>query len=172
MRSLVKERGIFLQSIGLDPDDALRWASKWQNLRSHSKSRGAVCNLTFEEYMGLVCEAGINNPDQIGRKAHLYQMGRIGDTGNYELGNCRFITMAQNAQEKLINGGYEVSDSQRKRVAEFHGKRYRVVSPDGEVFEGKNLNQFCKEHGLDQGNMSGVCNGHQKHSKGWTGVYL
>ena len=36
---------------------------------------------------------------------HEYQMGRIGDTGNYSVDNCRFIPRTQNIMERVVNGG-------------------------------------------------------------------
>lgn len=46
---------------------------------------------------------------------------------------------------------------------------YFLTDPDGVVHETTSLNQFCKEHGLSQGNMSSVINGRYSQHKGWTG---
>ena len=49
-------------------------------------------------------------------------------------------------------------------------KKWIVRSPDGEIFEPENLKQFCREHGLADSAMVGVCNGKPKFwsHKGWT----
>lgn len=47
-------------------------------------------------------------------------------------------------------------------------KTYHLVSPEGKVFKGSNLNQFCKEHNLDSRNIYRVIKGIQGHYKGWT----
>ena len=52
------------------------------------------------------------------------------------------------------------------------GRRFRVKSPDGVVYEGKNLRAFCVEHSLDDQYMSRTCRGLQRQHKGWTGSYL
>ena len=51
------------------------------------------------ELVELLNDAGITVND-IGQRSHQYQLGRYGDTGAYEMGNCRFITARENAQEK------------------------------------------------------------------------
>ncbi|USE39519.1 hypothetical protein [Endozoicomonas sp. SCSIO W0465] len=49
--------------------------------------------------MQLVFNAGLSHPKQIGLASNDYQLGRIGDTGGYVMGNCRFITQKQNKKE-------------------------------------------------------------------------
>lgn len=46
---------------------------------------------------------------------------------------------------------------------------YSLVSPEGELHIIKNLEQFCKEHELNQAAMVKVVNGKRPHHKGWTG---
>lgn len=48
-------------------------------------------------------------------------------------------------------------------------KVYFLKDPDGTEYRTENLNTFCKEHGLNQGNMSSVCSGRYSQHKGWTG---
>ena len=108
-KAVTKERAEVLRRIGLDPTQVDAWFGKWQNLKCSSKQRGSICLLTFEQYVSLAKETGLTEPQQIGKKSQLYQMARIGDTGNYELGNCRFVTMSQNAKERADNGGAAVS---------------------------------------------------------------
>lgn len=112
----------------------------------------------------MAVEAGISDPDSIGRKSGQYQMGRYGDKGIYEKGNCRFITREQNQLERVLNGG--MIDQQTSM-----SKRFRIVSPSGVVYNGSNLYAFCGEHSLDQGSMAAVCRGKYKQHKGWKGCY-
>jgi group I intron endonuclease len=44
-------------------------------------------------------------------------------------------------------------------------KEWEIITPQGEKFIIKNLNKFCRENGLDQGNMMKVANGKSKHCK-------
>jgi len=194
----------------------MSWKNKWRNLINNSKLAGNTCLLSLEEYINLALEAGLVSPDQIGCTPESFQMARYGDKGNYEVGNCRFITMKENLLEKKINGGvqsgadklrgrtkddtnYLRSSSERQKgrinqgsekaaqikkgttkynnpslakTADKQSKHYRLVSPSGEIFEGKNLTEFCKQHGLHQGCMSNVIAGRIKHHKGWTGEFI
>jgi len=52
------------------------------------------------------------------------------------------------------------------------GKRIRLVSPDGLVYEPEILDTFCVEHGLIRQNVHKVCKGQRKHTKGWTAAYI
>ena len=50
--------------------------------------------------------------------------------------------------------GKNQSDYQKQRVRETRQKTYIVTTPTGETLTVTNLSQWCKERGLDQGNMS------------------
>ena len=54
------------------------------------------------------------------------------------------------------------------RVTEFKPKSFRVMSPDGVIYEGINLTQFAKEHNLTQTSIINVNNRKAKSHKGWT----
>jgi hypothetical protein len=127
-------------------------------------------------------------------------MGRLGDIGDYKIGNCRFITMKQNVLEKIINGGSYRGSKFRGltadtcsglasmvkkitgRTKKSHSsiadqaikisKSFIVTSPLGIVYKDRNVTEFCRIHGLCSVGMSAVCRGVQKHHKGWTGEYI
>jgi hypothetical protein len=46
-------------------------------------------------------------------------------------------------------------------------KKYKLVSPEGEVVEVFNLNKFCRDNNLTQGNLGMVAIGKANHHKGW-----
>ncbi len=50
-------------------------------------------------------------------------------------------------------------------------KDYIVTSPNGEVYQVKGLNHFCKEHGLRQSGMSKVARGKLSSYKGWKVIF-
>lgn len=79
---------------------------KWRNLKNNVVHRNVECLLSFKQYVRLARKAGIDHPDQIGNYRGDYQMARYGDTGNYVLGNCRFITKEENLKELVENGGH------------------------------------------------------------------
>jgi len=177
------------------------WEKKWNHLRWNAPNRGAKCLLTLRQYMKLAEKAGITRPSQIGRSKGKYQMSRVGDTGDYVMGNCRFLLMSENLDEMLTNGGRksqaekirgrtkETHSGVRSRsekltgrtkeshkglqtVSEKKSKAFRVVSPTGKVYRGVHLKEFTKEHGLSTSNMMAVCRGaRQSCNKGWTGTY-
>jgi group I intron endonuclease len=54
------------------------------------------------------------------------------------------------------------------KATEFKPKEFKIMSPDGKVYEGINLTAFAKEHNLNQSCMINVNNGKAKSHKGWT----
>ena len=70
----------------------------WKKKTMSMPSRKLEFHLTPTELMQLLTEAGITVKD-IGQRHHQYCLARHGDSGNYEMGNCRFITMKENTAE-------------------------------------------------------------------------
>ena len=66
--------------------------------RSTSKHRGINFLLTENDIRTLLQEAGISIW-QVGRGMDDYVLARKGDTGPYEIGNCRFIRKRDNITE-------------------------------------------------------------------------
>lgn len=164
------------------------WYKKWRTLCGNAHYYDyADCYLTFEDYLSLATEAGVLDPRWIGAGLGKYQMARLGDVGDYKVGNCRFVLREQNIQEWRENGGRDVcSKTQLGRRKETHpgvltmsekmvdisSKSYQVTAPDGTVHRGRNLKLLLKTYGLNSGAMSLVLNGHRNHHKGWTGHYI
>ena len=73
-----------------------------QGLRGNARKRGDECLLTESDLDILLSVAGIAMAD-IGRGSQQYHLARYNDTGNYEMGNCRFITAAENHAERVIS---------------------------------------------------------------------
>jgi len=158
------------------------WVRKFVSLRSIAPKRGVICTLKLSQYLRLAIRAGLTHPDQIGRENGCYHMGRRGDTGNYEWGNCRFITQAQNYAERAINGG-DAAGAEKRRGHNKHNnevirvraarqaKAFVLTSPHGKVHRGTNLKEFAEKHDLTLANISRVCNGLREHHKGWVGHY-
>ena len=64
-----------------------------------NKGRGIEWRLSYRDLCTLLEEAGITSADMSGHRADGYVLGRYGDTGPYEIGNCRFITVRENLAE-------------------------------------------------------------------------
>ena len=104
IEAMMQGRRDHLKKIGLDPFEVQMWSKNWSNLKSGAKRVGRVCTLTFEEYTDLAQMAGMTKAEQVDkRNDDDYQMGRIGDRGDYVWGNCRFITKRQNLTERWEN---------------------------------------------------------------------
>ena len=111
------ERRARLSLLGFNPDDYDVWREKWRDLKNSAASRDIECELSFSSYLDLAVIAGIDHPSQIGRGRGQFQMARPTDAGPYAVGNCRFVTMEQNQQERKLNGGtaIAVEKTARKR---------------------------------------------------------
>lgn len=64
--------------------------------------------------------------------------------------------------------GRKQTEHQKNRARETLECAWVVTRPDGESINIVNLNKFCQENGLDQGNMVKVSKGTLKQHKGWT----
>lgn len=49
-------------------------------------------------------------------------------------------------------------------------RSFKVIDPEGKIWEGKNQSLFCDEHGLDRRKLNAVLLGKRKSHKGWTRV--
>lgn len=76
---------------------------------------------------------------------------------NASIGGVKFCTLGVKQSEETV----------ALRAAKKSGPFY-LVSPDGEIFEGKNLTKFCEENNLSQSNLREVSIGKRLHHKGWT----
>lgn len=65
-------------------------------------------------------------------------------------------------QLALKRKNFKQTDNQKKIVTDKLSLEWQITSPNGKSFVVKNLNKFCKENNLDQGNMS------RNLVKGWT----
>lgn len=87
----------------LDINDDGKLYRKFYNKKINAKKEGIDCLLTYEEFCNLVREARLMS-SQIGfTTKEKYVLARYNDSGNYQIGNCRFITQRENAQEKKIS---------------------------------------------------------------------
>jgi len=67
---------------------------------------------------------------------------------------------------RLSRIGFKQPESQKQKVSEKLSKQWLVTSPIGESMTISNLRQFCKDKGLDQGNLS------RGTHKGWKAIKI
>lgn len=84
-----------------DIDDDGKLYQRWVNKRVNAKKEKIYFNLTFEDFIFLVRDAGLKS-SQLGYKGEKYVLARFGDKGGYTIDNCRFITQKENAAEKVV----------------------------------------------------------------------
>mgnify|MGYP000296477977 CR=1 FL=1 len=159
----VDEAREVLEALGFDPEDIM-WRKKYISLRAGAPQRGRICYLTFKQYMKLAKKAGLTHSSEVGVGMEKYQMSRHKDKGDYEWGNCEFLTMEENLRAKHLNGGYEA-------VSVYRAKAFSLTSPKGKIYKGTNLQKFARKHDLLPDKLTAVCRGARNHHKGWTGVY-
>ena len=89
--------------------------------KRNCRRKGIDWMLTEGDIRQLLDQAGIEIYD-VGRGAHKYQLGRKGDTGPYEIGNCRFITQRENLSEQWTD---EFRQMRSRQVTEQNRQRKR-----------------------------------------------
>lgn len=67
---------------------------------------------------------------------------------------------AQKGEKNHFYGKHHSEESKMKNAEANEKFHYVIQSPEEDIFETNSLRAFCKEHGLNQGNMS--YNGHTK----------
>ena len=88
---------------------------------------------------------------------------------------CRKNNLSQGNMHALISGksrsykGWHLVDMEKTTQKKDHvlAKRFKFIGPDGIVYEGKNLCEFCRKYALTQSNMHYVINRIYKQHKGW-----
>lgn len=65
------------------------------------------------------------------------------------------------------NKGKPCPESTKKAISDKNSKEYKLISPQGEIVEIKNLTKFAKENNLSIGCLQHVVNGRNKSHKGW-----
>lgn len=72
---------------------------------------------------------------------------------------------------RISQTGKKMKPESITRTAAAHEKQWIITTPDGEKFVIKNLSQFCKDNGLNRGNMISVARGKRNHNHGWKCQY-
>lgn len=77
-------------------------------------------------------------------------------------------------RQSVARKGKKMPDTVRKAFAEYrriHGaanaRDFSIVSPSGELFMGKNITRFEKQHGINKGLLGDVVRGKSKTAIGW-----
>ena len=103
--------------------------SYWKKKKTAAEHVGLPFLLSGAEMSQLFTEAGITAAD-IGTGSQQYCLGRYGDSGGYEMDNCRFITARENHQEKswVRPTGMKSGKMPHAVAIMIDGKRYESMS--------------------------------------------
>lgn len=84
---------------------------------------------------------------------------------NAQKGTNKTLEHKQLIAQSHIGIGH--TNDTKKKLADHFAKKWIITHPGGKEETIKNLNAFCKEHGLNQGNMANVASGRKKSCKGY-----
>jgi|LULS01.1.fsa_nt_gb hypothetical protein len=98
-------------------------------------------------------------PSMLGRK-------QTGDLRRFGMAN-KGKKLTEEHKTKIDPTGRKQPQSQKDKVAAALAKEYIITDPDSNEFRVTNLRKWCRENGIDQGNMSRVANGKAKQHKGY-----
>jgi len=83
---------------------------------------------------------------------------------------CDYIGAHFNIEPVDVGGTQRHSPEVQAKIIRANSKPFALKAPDGTIYRGANLKQFCREHGLAQSVMSLIVRGKggHRHHKGWT----
>lgn len=86
--------------------------NKFSNKKFNAAKEGIPFELSFDDYVKLLNEAGITYLD-VGNKG--YHLARYNDMGPYSIGNCRFIFYKENMKEKKYSEKAKLANIENAR---------------------------------------------------------
>ena len=78
---------------------------------------------------------------------------------------CPHYNMSPTAGSTL---GVRHSEETKTKNSEAQSQPFSIISPEGDLIEGKNLTKFAKDNNLSKSGLSALCKGKYLHFKGWT----
>jgi hypothetical protein len=93
--------------------------------------------------------------------------GKVGGKQNWD-NNVGLRTWYESkSKEELFQFHSELGKKGGAVIAEKKAVSYSLISPDGEIFTGRNVAAFCREHNLRRRSIHRIVLGQRPHHKGW-----
>ncbi len=137
---------------GCSREERIKWSTKAGKLggRSNAENKTGFCSLSKEENIKN-CIKG----------------GKVGGKQNWENGVGLKAWYDSQSKEELFQLHKEGGKKGGAITAEKRAVNYSLISPDGEIFTGKNVSEFCREHNLRRRSIHRIVLGQRPHHKGW-----
>lgn len=113
---------MYIKDTNLDVDDDGKLHQKYLNKKINARYEGIDFNLTYDEFAQLVRDANLISSN-LGYTRDNYVLARYGDSGGYEVGNCRFITQLENAHERKLTSKMIENSKKSARAMSENNKR-------------------------------------------------
>jgi hypothetical protein len=154
-----EEKIAVVERLGFKMEETKSLFAKFSYHHHGAPRRGLQTDLTFENYLQKVREAGVQSSDQIGQRNDQFVLARHGDQGHYTNDNCRFVTGLQNRQEAWENGRNNWVDALRGQTKET-SDYYRRIS-EAQKGRTKETHEYIAKRaelvtGRTKGNHEGV----------------
>jgi group I intron endonuclease len=93
-------------------------------------------------------------------KEEKVNIGKIGGSKAKEMG----VGIHSHTKEEKSKNGRKGGLTRAKQTARY----FKLLSPEGEIYTGKNMTDFCRKNNLTTSAICMVLNGKTKQHKGWT----
>jgi len=153
--------------LSLIKDDEI--GSKYYNLTKHHPGHWSTNDESRKTAGEKIAAVQRGNQNRKGKGFTDEAKKKISDTLKKTLSSdhekARLAEQARGNKNRL--GKRFSEESLAKMSANAHTKTFTFLSPEGELVTFTNMRKFCREHGLNRGNMQSVAVGRVKSCKGW-----
>lgn len=120
---------------------------KWTLQKFHAKKRGIAFLLTYEEWFNVWELSGKYHLR--GKSPDSYCMGRVNDSGAYEVGNVEIVKVSNNLRTQLVSGQHKHVKMTKAKVGEMRNK----------YLHGATCKSLATIYGIDASQVSRLIDG-------------
>jgi len=139
---------------------------------TNNPNRNIICEKISASLKGNQYAKGMKHSEETKRKISKALKGKkrksLTDKQKKKISEGTKRAMADPKLKKHLSDQAKKRGQTNKDFSKYiHVKKYKIVSPDNEVFIIENLSQFCRKHKLEVSNLCKVSKGKLKHLQGW-----